>query len=61
MYTADKPVWHTDTEGKKSVRLVLQDDSNLVLYVGDGAVWSTKTETEAQHPPMPRPAPQEPA
>ena len=37
LYTADKPVWHTDTKGKKDVRLVLQDDRNLVLYAADGS------------------------
>jgi nucleoid-associated protein YgaU len=50
LYTADKPVWHTDTKGKKDVKLVLQDDRNLVLYAADGAAWSTKTETDAPPP-----------
>jgi nucleoid-associated protein YgaU len=54
LYTSDKPVWHTDTKGKKNVRLVLQDDRNLVLYAADGgAAWSTKTETDAPPPPEP--------
>ena len=44
LYTADKPVWHTDTKGKKDVKLVLQDDRNLVLYAADGVAWSSKTE-----------------
>ncbi len=56
LYTADKPVWHTDTKGKKNVRLVLQDDRNLVLYAADGAAWSTKTETDAPPPPEPEAA-----
>jgi nucleoid-associated protein YgaU len=51
LYAADKPVWHTDTKGKKNVRLVLQDDRNLVLYAADGTAWSTKTETDAPPPP----------
>src|SRR6202011_799076 len=50
-------VWHTDTKGKKNVRLVLQDDRNLVLYAADGAAWSTKTETDAPPPPEPEAAP----
>ncbi|MDT5253392.1 MAG: hypothetical protein QOH07_2346, partial [Mycobacterium sp.] len=53
----DKPVWHTDTKGKKNVRLVLQDDRNLVLYGADGAAWSSKTETDAPPPPEPEAAP----
>jgi Tfp pilus assembly protein FimV len=64
LYTADKPVWHTDTKGKKNVRLVLQDDRNLVLYSADGAAWSSKTETDAPPPPEPEaaaPAAPEPA
>jgi nucleoid-associated protein YgaU len=56
LYTGDKPVWHTDTKGKKNVRLVLQDDRNLVLYSADGAAWSTKTETDAPPPPEPEAA-----
>jgi nucleoid-associated protein YgaU len=60
LYTADKPVWATDTKGKKNVRLVVQDDRNLVLYAADGAAWSTKTETDAPPPPeaeVPAPEP----
>jgi nucleoid-associated protein YgaU len=56
LYTADKPVWHTDTKGKKNVRLVLQDDRNLVLYAADGPAWSTHTETDAAPPPEPEAA-----
>jgi nucleoid-associated protein YgaU len=49
-------VWHTDTKGKKNVKLVLQDDRNLVLYAADGPAWSTKTETsEEPAPPPPEP------
>ena len=55
LYTADKPIWHTDTKGKKHVRLVLQDDRNLVLYAADGPAWSTHTETDAAPPPAPEP------
>jgi len=36
LYTSDKPVWHTDTKGAKDVKLVLQDDRNVVLYAADG-------------------------
>ena len=53
LYTADKPVWHTDTKGAKDVKLVLQDDRNVVLYANDGPAWSTKTETADPPPPAP--------
>jgi nucleoid-associated protein YgaU len=53
LYTQEKPVWHTGTEGKKDVKLVLQDDRNLVLYAADGAAWSSKTDTDAPPPPAP--------
>ncbi len=52
VYAGDKPVWHTDTKGKKDVKLVLQDDRNLVLYAADGSVWSSRTETDAPPPPL---------
>jgi nucleoid-associated protein YgaU len=38
------------------VRLVVQDDRNVVLYAADGAAWSTKTETDAPPPPEPEAA-----
>ncbi len=46
-------MWHSDTKGKKGVKLVLQDDRNLVLYAKDGPAWSTKTETSEPPPPEP--------
>ncbi len=55
LYTADKPIWHTDTKGKKNVRLVLQDDRNLVLYAADGPAWSTHTETDRRRRRRPEP------
>ncbi len=68
LYTSDKPVWATDTKGKKDVKLVLQHDRNLVLYAADGAAWSSKTDTDAPPPPAPEaaapevaPAAEEPA
>ena len=54
LYTPDKPMWHTDTKGAKDVKLVLQDDRNLVLYAKDGAAWSSKTETTEPPPPAAR-------
>ena len=51
LYTADKPVWHTDTKGAKDVRLLLQDDCNLVLYGANGPAWSSKTRTDEAPPP----------
>jgi nucleoid-associated protein YgaU len=60
LYTPDKPVWHSDTKGAKDVRLILQDDRNLVLYGFDGPAWSSGTQTdEAPTPPAP-PAAAEP-
>jgi nucleoid-associated protein YgaU len=53
LYTADKPVWHSDTKGAKDVRLVLQDDRNLVLYGFDGPAWSSETRTDEAPPPPP--------
>jgi nucleoid-associated protein YgaU len=35
------------------VKLVIQDDRNLVLYAADGPAWSTKTETASPPPPAP--------
>jgi nucleoid-associated protein YgaU len=51
LYTSDKPVWHTDTKGAKDVRLLLQDDRNLVLYGFDGPAWASNTETDDAPPP----------
>ena len=52
LYTPDKPIWHTDTKGAKDVRLLLQDDRNLVLYGFDGPAWASNTQT-GQAPPRP--------
>jgi LysM domain-containing protein len=52
-YTSDKPVWDTDTKGAKDVKLVLQDDRNVVLYAADGPAWSSKTDTTEPPPPAP--------
>ena len=69
LYTPDKPVWHTDTKGAKDVRLLLQDDRNLVLYGFDGPAWASNTQTDEAPPPPPAaeaptpevvPPPQEP-
>ncbi|MFT3715192.1 MAG: LysM peptidoglycan-binding domain-containing protein [Gordonia sp. (in: high G+C Gram-positive bacteria)] len=39
-----KPVWASQTNGKKVERAVMQDDGNFVLYTGKNeGVWSTKT------------------
>jgi nucleoid-associated protein YgaU len=43
-------LWATETKG---VKLVLQDDRNVVLYAGDGPAWSSKTDTT--EPPAPAP------
>jgi hypothetical protein len=40
-------------QGKKNVKLVLQDDRNLVLYAADGPAWDSKTETDAPPPEAP--------
>ena len=51
----DKRVWHTDSKGKKDVRLVLQDDRNLVLYAhaAERPGWSSKTNAAEPPPPAP--------
>jgi nucleoid-associated protein YgaU len=51
-------VWHTDTKGAKDVRLLLQDDRNLVLYGFDGPAWASNTQTDE---PPPAPAAEVPA
>ena len=56
LYTPDKPIWHTDTKGAKDVRLLLQDDRNLVLYGFDGPAWAsnhrlTKCPWRRRRPP----------
>ncbi|QKT08538.1 LysM peptidoglycan-binding domain-containing protein [Gordonia sp. X0973] len=43
---SDEGVWSTKTSGA-GARLVLQDDRNVVLYVGDKGEWSSKTVTDA--------------
>lgn len=57
----DKRVWHTDSKGKKDVRLVLQDDRNLVLYAAERPTWSSKTNTAEPPPPAPEHIAPEPA
>ena len=39
------------TKGAKDVRLILQDDRNLVLYGFDGPAWSSDTHTDEAPPP----------
>jgi nucleoid-associated protein YgaU len=51
-------VWHTHTKGAKDVRLLLQDDRNLVLYGFDGPAWASNTQTDE---PTPAPAAEVPA
>ena len=43
-------------QGRKDVKLVLQDDRNLVLYATDGPAWSSKTQTDEPPPPAPEAA-----
>ena len=45
-------MWDSKTVGANGVRLVLQDDRNLVLYAADGAKWSSETHTD-EVPPAP--------
>jgi nucleoid-associated protein YgaU len=54
-------VWHTDTKGAKDVRLLLQDDRNLVLYGFDGPAWASNTQTDEAPPAPPAPAAEAPA
>jgi nucleoid-associated protein YgaU len=46
-------LWATETKGAKGVKLVLQDDRNVVLYAGDGPTWLSKTDTTEPPPPAP--------
>lgn len=39
-------LWSSNTEGRTDVKLVLQDDRNLVLYSGADSVWSSGTQTD---------------
>ena len=52
LYAGDKSLWHSDTKGKKDIKLIIQDDRNVVLYSADGAAWSSRTETDAPPPPV---------
>ncbi|KAI9190665.1 putative mannose-binding lectin precursor [Polychytrium aggregatum] len=38
-----KPLWASGTNGQPSDRLVMQDDGNLVTYLGTTPIWSTGT------------------
>ena len=53
-------LWATETKGAKGVKLVLQDDRNVVLYAGDGPAWSSKTDTTEPPPPAPEAEPAPP-
>ena len=55
LYTSDGTMCDTETMNKEDVKLVLQDDRNLVLYAADGPAWSSDTQTDAPRPPLPRP------
>jgi nucleoid-associated protein YgaU len=51
-------VWASQTKGAKDVRLIIQNDRNLVLY---GPAWASDTKTdEVPAPPRPVQAPAEP-
>jgi hypothetical protein len=39
----DTPNWSTNTRGKNSERLIVQNDGNLVLYSSKHALWSSRT------------------
>ncbi|MFT4200184.1 LysM peptidoglycan-binding domain-containing protein [Gordonia sp. (in: high G+C Gram-positive bacteria)] len=45
---SDKGVWSTKTSGD-GARLVLQNDRNVVLYVGQQGKWSSKTVDKNAH------------
>ena len=48
VFSIDNPISPDDL-----LTLVLQDDRNLVLYSGDGAAWSSKTDTTDAPPAAP--------
>jgi hypothetical protein len=45
LYTAaSKPLWASNTSGKKGAYLAIQDDGNLVVYAAGGtAIWASHT------------------
>ncbi|KAK5601552.1 hypothetical protein CRENBAI_024120 [Crenichthys baileyi] len=45
-----KPVWASDTNGSDAVRLIMQEDCNLVLYNNDNhPKWASDTFTPGSH------------
>ncbi|MEQ2176780.1 hypothetical protein XENOCAPTIV_016933, partial [Xenoophorus captivus] len=45
-----KPVWASDTNGSDAVRLIMQEDCNLVLYNNDNRPkWASDTFTPGSH------------
>ncbi|MED6243890.1 hypothetical protein ATANTOWER_029360 [Ataeniobius toweri] len=45
-----KPVWASDTYGSDAVRLIMQEDCNLVLYNNDNRPkWASDTYTPGSH------------
>ena len=48
-------MWHTDTKGAKDVRLVLQDDRNLVLYATTARPGRRRRRPTSRRRPRPRP------
>jgi hypothetical protein len=41
--TAGSPVWATDTSGHPGAHLAVQEDGNLVVYLGNRALFATNT------------------
>lgn len=44
LYSGDKAVWSTETNGQNVVRAEVQKDGNFVLYTADKPVWHTDTK-----------------
>ena len=41
LYSDNQPVWYTHTEGHPGAYLMIQNDSNMVVYDVNGApIWS---------------------
>lgn len=47
LYSNEKAVWSTNTQGSKADHLVMQNDGNLVLLYAQTPIWSSQTQSAA--------------
>jgi LysM repeat protein len=50
-------VWASDTAGSAGTTLIMQDDTNFVLYAGNNPVWASQSEHAASPASVPRTIP----